>query len=259
MTQITDVSGFMIDLDGTIYKGNDPIEGAKEFIDLLKKKKMPFVFLTNNSSSSRLYYVSKLNRMGFNIETKNVLTSTVATLRYIQEKYPGKSVYPLGTEQFISEVKEVCAINENDPDIVLLGFDRTITYDRINKAYNHLMNGSIFVATHPDDLCPTESGYDIDIGPFIRLFESMTGTKAEVIGKPNPLMIEMAALEMNVSRKGMIMVGDRLYTDMRMASDSGIRSILVLSGETGPNGPGIADVSPTFTVGSVADIGKMIK
>ena len=259
MTQITDVSGFMIDLDGTIYKGREPIEGAKEFISVLKEKDIPFVFLTNNSSSSRSYYVEKLNKMGFSITMDNVLTSTTATLRYIKGTYPGSTVYPLGTEQFIEEVKEAGLTVSDDPDIVLLAFDKTITYEKINNAYHHILNGSRFVATHPDDLCPTESGYDVDIGPFIRFFESMTGKKAEIIGKPNRKMTEMAALEMNIDPKGMVMIGDRLYTDMRMAFDSGIRSILVFSGETKPEDLWDTDVKVTFTVDSVADIPELLK
>jgi Predicted sugar phosphatases of the HAD superfamily len=259
MTQINDVSGFMIDLDGTIYKGGQPIDGAKEFISFLKKDNIPFVFLTNNSSSSRSYYVEKLNKMGFSIALENVLTSTTATLRYIRTAYPDKTVYPLGTEQFVKEVKESKIVISDDPDIVLLAFDKTITYEKINDAYHHILNGAKLIATHPDDLCPTESGYDVDIGPFIRLFESMTGTKAEVIGKPNRKMIEMAALEMNADPAKLIMVGDRLYTDMRMAFDSGIRSILVYSGETRPEDLKDSDITVTYSVNSVADIEKMLK
>jgi len=259
MTQISDVSGFMIDLDGTIYKGGKPIEGAKEFVSVLKNKRIPFVFLTNNSSSSRSYYVEKLNKMGFDITERNVLTSTTATLRYIMEKYPEQTVYPLGTEQFVNEVKCSGIVVSDNPDIVLLAFDKTITYEKINNAYHHILSGAKLIATHPDDLCPTESGYDVDIGPFIRFFESMTGTKAEVIGKPNRKMIEMAALEMNADPKKLMMIGDRLYTDMRMAFDAGIRSILVYSGETRPEDLKDSSITVTFTVGSVADIGKMLK
>jgi len=259
MTQINDVSGFMIDLDGTIYKGGQPIDGAKEFISMLKGKNIPFVFLTNNSSSSRSYYVEKLNGMGFNIAAENVLTSTTATLRYIKRTYPNDTVYPMGTEQFVNEVKDSGIVISSDPDIVLLAFDKTITYNKINEAYHHILNGAKLIATHPDDLCPTESGYDVDIGPFIRFFESMTGTKAEVIGKPNSKMIEMAASEMNADPTKLIMIGDRLYTDMRMAFDSKIRSILVYSGETRSEDLKDSDITVTFTVNSVADIEKMMK
>lgn len=253
------MTAFMIDLDGTIYKGGNPIPGAKEFIETLQEKKIPFVFLTNNSSSSREHYLNKLTSMGFKISLDNVLTSTTATVMYIQKFHPNAKVFPLGTPEFVKEVVDHgIPISENDPDIVLLAFDKTITYDKINLAYHHLMKGCELIATHPDDLCPTENGYDVDIGPFIRMFESLTGRKATVIGKPNPLMIEMAASAMDARHKEMIMVGDRLYTDMRMAADAGIGSILVLSGETSEEDLLASPLRPTFVLPSVASIPNVL-
>lgn len=245
----------MIDLDGTIYKGSQPIPGAREFVSSLKENGIPFVFLTNNSSFGRNHYLSKLNGMGLDIGMHNVLSSTTATIRYLNVNRPGKKVFPLGTEDFVSEIEEGgIEIAEEDPDILLLAFDRTMTYGKMNRAYRFLRDGAEFIATHPDDLCPTEDGYDIDIGPFIRLFEQMTGTKATVIGKPNPLMAEMAAKEMNVRSDGLVMVGDRLYTDMRMAQDAGIRSVLVLSGETTEDDLKNSEIRPTLVVRDVGEI-----
>ena len=114
--------------------------------------------------------------------------------------------------------------------------------------------GAEYIATHPDDVCPTEDGYDVDIGPFIRLFESLTGNKATVVGKPNRLMLDMAALEMGVEPDRVVMVGDRLSTDIRMAVDANIASILVLSGETDEALLKASGIRPTFVKGSVADI-----
>lgn len=124
----------------------------------------------------------------------------------------------------------------------------------MNNGYHCLRAGAELIATHPDDVCPTETGYDVDIGPFIRMYESLTGTGATVIGKPNRLMLDMAALDMDVPPESVIMVGDRLTTDIRMASDAGIRSILVLSGETDLTLLGQSSVKPTFVKDSVADI-----
>jgi HAD superfamily hydrolase (TIGR01450 family) len=193
--------------------------------------------------------------MGFKITIDNILTSTTATITYINNHRKGKKVYPIGTELFVKEIKESgISISDEQPDIVLLAYDTSITYEKINNAYQFLKKGAELIATHPDDLCPTANGYDVDIGPFIRLFETMTGTKATVIGKPNELMIKMAAEKMNVSIKDMVMVGDRLYTDMRMASDAGIRSILVLTGEAKRSDIKGSGVSPTVIVNSVDDI-----
>lgn len=251
---------FVLDMDGTVYLGENAIDGAVEFISELKRNGIPFRFLTNNSSNKRDVYSSRLSRMGFDVDVSTVLTSTVATIRFLKERFSGKSVYPLGVPGFVEEVKEAgIPIDENDPDIVLLAFDRTITYDKINRAYNLLRNGKTFVATHPDDLCPTEDGYDIDIGPFIRMFEQMSGTEAIVVGKPNRLMLEMAAFEMGCAVEDIIVVGDRLYTDIKMAADSGVISVAVLSGETTRGDIDGSDIRPTFVCDSVADIFRTMR
>jgi HAD superfamily hydrolase (TIGR01457 family) len=252
---MNDISGLMIDMDGTVYRGSKVINGAPEFIERVKRKGIPFVFLTNNSASDRKHYLNKLKSMGFDVSIDNILTSATAAFRYIAKHHGNASVYPIGTQKFTEEAKASgIHIVDRDPDIVLLAFDTTITYERINNAYHFINNGAKFIATHPDDLCPTEDGYDVDIGPFIRLLESMTGVKAIVIGKPNRLMTEMAAEEMNVPWKGMVMIGDRIYTDIKMASDNDIRSILVLTGEAKAEDLEHSDVRPTVVAASVDEI-----
>jgi HAD superfamily hydrolase (TIGR01450 family) len=197
--------------------------------------------------------------MGFDVTFENVLTSNIATIRYVLSQHPGKRVYVVGSPDVVEEVR-AAGVNvvEDEPDIVYLTFDRTITYEKINKAFKALNNGAALVATHPDDVCPTETDYDIDIGPFIRMFEQMCQTRAIVIGKPNRLMLEMAALEMGVDPDGAVMVGDRLYTDIRMGQDAGITSILVLSGETSKEDLKGSDVKPTYVLDSVADIVSLL-
>lgn len=254
------VGGFMIDMDGTVYKGGDVIPGAIGFIDSLKAKGIPFVFLTNNSSGPRSHYYEKLVRMGFDVCPDNILTSNTATIRFLLSERPGKAVYPVASTEVIGEMADagVDIITDGQPDIVVLTFDRTITYDKINRAYRACRDGAELIATHPDDVCPTEDSYDIDIGPFIRMLEQMCGTKAVVIGKPNCLMLEMAAREMGVDPMDTAMVGDRLYTDIAMAVNAGTTSILVLSGETSVDDLRSSDLNPTYVVGSVADIPSML-
>jgi HAD superfamily hydrolase (TIGR01450 family) len=252
--------GFMIDMDGTVYKGGDLIPGAIEFIDSLKSHGIPFVFLTNNSSAPRTHYYEKLRRMGFDVTLDNVLTSAMAASRYVLSEHPGARVFPVASPEVAEEMRQAgLDIVDDDPDIVLLTFDRTIDYQKINKAYRFLTDGALFVATHPDDLCPTEDSYDIDIGPFIRMFEQMCQTSAVVIGKPNARMLEMAALEMGVDPRTTVMVGDRLYTDIEMAVRAGIASILVLSGETSREQLEASGMEPTFVLGSVAEIPDLLR
>ena len=176
------IKGLAIDMDGTVYKGMDVIPGAIEFVNDLKKHGIPFTFVTNNSSRGRRHYYDKLKKLGFDVDIENVLTSGIATLRFLNEQRPGKTVYPVGTESYVSEVKEYgIRIDDEHPDIVLLSFDTTITYEKINNAYQFLMNGAELIATHPDDLCPNETGYDVDIGPFILMFEYLTKKKTTVV------------------------------------------------------------------------------
>ena len=249
------IRGLAIDMDGTVYKGMDVIPGAREFVSELKRRGIPFTFVTNNSSRGRRHYYDKLLKLGFEVDIDNVLTSGIATLRYLNENRKGKTVYPIGTESYIEEVKEYgIPIDDKDPDIVLLSFDTSITYEKINNAYQFLIRGAELIATHPDDLCPNETGYDVDIGPFIMMFEYLTRTKATVIGKPNRLLLDMASSQMGIKSDEIAMVGDRLYTDMRMAWDNGIPSILVLTGETTIEDLKESDIKPTYVFDSVADI-----
>ena len=208
-------SGFMIDMDGTVYKGGNMIDGADAFIAGLRSRGIPFVFLTNNSAYCRKHYLDKLRSMGFDVSMENVLTSTVASIRFLLSERPGKTVYAIASPEVEADLRDAgLDLVAEDPDIVLLAYDRTMTFDKINAGYKFLRAGAELIATHPDDLCPTEDSYDVDIGPFIRLFEQMCGIKATVIGKPNGLMLKMAAREMGVDPGGTVMVGDRLYTDM---------------------------------------------
>ena len=252
-------SGFMIDMDGTVYKGTAKIEGADGMISLLRSKGIPFVFLTNNSSHSRRFYLEKLLGMGFDVTLDNVLTSTVATVRFILSERPGKKVYPIAVPEVVEEMEASgIRMSYDDPDIVLLAYDRTITFDKINAGYRFLMSGAELIATHPDDLCPTEDSYDVDIGAFIDLFKKLCGVDPVIVGKPNGLMLDMAAREMGVDPLGTVMVGDRLYTDMLMADRAGIASVLVLSGETSREDLERSDVKPSFVLDSVADIASIL-
>ena len=251
--------GFMIDMDGTVYKGGVPIPGAREFIAFLKEHGIPFTFLTNNSAHGRSFYLQKLTRLGFDVGIDNILTSTIATIRYLLSERPGRTVYPVAVPEVVDEMRAAgIPLVEKDPDIVVLTFDTTITYEKINDAFHFLRSGAELIATHPDDLCPTEDSYDIDIGPFIRMFEQMCQTTATVIGKPNGLMLEMASRELGVPPEDTVMVGDRLYTDIEMAVRAGTQSILVLSGETDMSMVEGWGKRPTAIVDSVADIPGMI-
>ncbi|MGE4275169.1 MAG: HAD-IIA family hydrolase [Candidatus Methanomethylophilaceae archaeon] len=250
-----DVKGFMIDMDGTICKGWNVIPGALEFLQELREKGLPFVLLTNNSSYSRQSYLRKFHSLGFQVELDDILTSTTATALFLRTEREGRTVFPLGTPDFLQEIEEAgIEIREEGADIVLLAFDRSITYEKINRAYHLLLDGAELICTHPDRLCPTEDGYDVDIGPFIDMFRSLTGVQPLVIGKPSRRMVEMASRQMRIPVGGLAMIGDRLYTDIRMAVDGGITSVLVLSGETKAEDLETSEIQPDIVAASVQDL-----
>ncbi len=249
------IKGLAIDMDGTVYKGMDLIPGAVEFIRGLNERGIPYMFVTNNSSKGRRMYFEKLSKMGFDVDMRNVLTSGTATLRFLKENRQGKRVYVVGTQSYMEDVREYgIELDDEDPDIVLLSFDRELTYEKINKAYAFIKKGAEYIATHPDDLCPTENDYDVDIGAFIAMYRYLLDKEPLIIGKPNRLMMEMAAAEMGIEPDEVAMVGDRLYTDIRMAYDNGFQSILVLTGETKLADLEHSEVRPTYVLDSVADI-----
>lgn len=222
---------FLFDMDGTLYLGDRLIDGSVEFVTKLRQREITTVFLSNNSSKNRYEYVEKLKKFNIPADLDDIFTSLSATILYLQEQNI-KRLYVLGTPSMEDELKENGFILTNDkPEVVLLGFDKTLNYEKINNAYRHLVKGVRYISTHPDILCPTETGFIPDVGAFMSMFEKATGRMPEVIGKPNTAMVETVLKKYGKTTADCAMVGDRLYTDMRMAIDSKVLSVLVLSGE----------------------------
>lgn len=245
----------MIDLDGTIYRGNKLVPGAVEFINALKRSDKKFLIISNNSSKSRRDYKNKLNKFGIEIEEGQIFTSTIATTYYLKKNYPKSKVYPVGTPEFEDELRSNdIKIDKNEGDVVLLGFDKTLTYHKIKVAVRLINNGAEFIATHSDILCPVENGFIPDIGTMIALFEKATNRLPKVIGKPNKEMVESALSKLALPLNQVAMVGDRLYTDMKMAHDFGLMSILVLSGDTKEESLLDIPSKPDYVFKSVKDI-----
>lgn len=231
--KISDIKGFLIDLDGTIYRGNKLLPGAVEFINALRNSDKKFLIISNNSSMSRKSHKNKLNKFGIEVDEDQIFTSTIATIIYLKKNYTESEVYPVGTPEFENELRSNgIRVSKNKGDVVLLGFDKTLTYHKIEVATRLINSGAKFIATHSDILCPTENGFIPDIGSMIALLEKATNISPKVIGKPNKDMVESALLKLAMSKNQVAMVGDRVYTDMKMAHDFGLISILVLSGET---------------------------
>ena len=233
---------FLFDLDGTVYLGDHLLPGTRELFVYLDDHSIPYLFLTNNSSRSRRDYSKKLIGFGLQAPEDKIISSGMATAIYLKKKKPGARIYLVGTPSLEEEFRIFgFELVQEDPDFVVLGFDTTLTYQKIHKLTNLVSEGRPYVATHPDINCPTHEGFMPDIGAMMALVKSSTGREADVvIGKPNPPMVE-AIVELTGFEPGQLtMVGDRLYTDIAMAK-AGIKTILVLSGETKrgdiPNAP----------------------
>lgn len=228
------VRGFLLDMDGTFYLSDRLLEGALRFIDVLREQKKEFLFLTNNSSKHRRQYAEKISRLGLPLAEELVLTSGEATALYLRQQHPGASVYLVGTASLEDEFRQHgFQLVQQEPQFLVLGFDTTLTYQKLWALCDFVRAGVPYIATHPDFNCPTETGWMPDVGAMIAFVKAATGREPDlVVGKPNHLIVDAAAVKINLQVDQLAMIGDRLYTDIALGQSSGIATVLVLSGET---------------------------
>ena len=255
--RIASLKGFIVDLDGTTYIGDRLIAGTTRFFEAVMLTGKQHVFITNNSSTTGDAYVQKLRRLGLRTADGAVLTSGEATAMVLRRK-GYRRLFPIATPAFEAELSQAGFVLTSDaPDCVVLGFDKTLTYAKLETATRYIRSGVPFVATHPDVVCPTEDGYIPDCGAMIALLQAATGVAPLVIGKPEPLLVEMALDKLGLKKHEVAVIGDRLYTDIAMGRRAGTRTILVLSGETTAEMTAVASDKPDFIVsdvGVLADI-----
>lgn len=233
MTELRDIRCFALDMDGTVYLGNKILPGVLDFINYLNKTGRDYLFLTNNSSKDASFYANKLANLGINCQEENILTSGEATALYLKNIKKCKEVYLLGTLLLEEEFKKQGFIlTAEKPDYVVLGFDKTLTYEKLVIACDLIRANIPFIATHPDFNCPTQTGYIPDCGAMIALIKASTGIDPQIIGKPNKEIVDAMLSKKDYPLDQMAMVGDRLYTDIATGCKAGMVSILVLSGES---------------------------
>jgi 4-nitrophenyl phosphatase len=232
--RLAQVQAFLLDMDGTFFLGDRLIDGALDFIDVLRQQDKGFLFLTNNSSKDRAQYAEKITRLGLPIDPGQVLTSGEATARILANDHPGAKVYVVGTPSLEAEFRAAgFVLDDARAALVVVGFDTTLTYARLWKLCDLVRAGLPYVATHPDLNCPTPTGFMPDIGATIAYVKAATGREPDlVVGKPNRLMAEAAAQKLGLPSAALAMIGDRLYTDVALGQAAGIPAVLVLSGET---------------------------
>ena len=253
---LLEVRCFLLDMDGTFYLGDQLLEGALQFIAVLNQQGREYLFLTNNSSKDSQQYAEKITRLGVASPRQKVFTSGEATAMHLQRQQPEARLYVVGTPALENEFEERgFQLTHEMPDFAVLGFDTTLTYDKLWKLCDLVRAGVPYIATHPDYNCPTETGFMPDIGATIAFVKAATGREPDlVVGKPNPLFVEKAAERTGIPVSEMCMIGDRLYTDIALGATAGIPTILVLSGETRQEDVHASPYKPTYIFKNLAEV-----
>lgn len=222
--------GYLIDLDGTMFNGDEVIDGAIEFIERLNKLNVPYLFLTNNATRSKTQLLEKFKHMGFHTTADHIYTSAMAMATYISVNYESPTAYVIGTESFKETLESVVNLSEDEADIVVMGLDPTNTYDKIIQACRLIQNGADFLATNPDMKIKTDFGFSPGNGAFVKLISEVTGFKPTIIGKPEKYILEGAMAELNLGKDDVAMIGDNYDTDILTGINGGVDTIHVNTG-----------------------------
>ena len=228
---------YLFDMDGTLYLGNRLYDFTLELLDTLKKTGRSYLFMTNNSSKSVEDYVKKLCKLGIEATREDFMTSSQATAFYLHKHHEGKTLYVCGTESLKEELRMegfTVTTNIDEVECIVMGFDTELTFQKLHDvSYMLLTRPELpYIATNPDYVCPTEFGSVPDCGSVCDMIYNATKKRPVVIGKPSPLMPQLAMEKLGVSKEETCVVGDRIYTDVKSGLNAGITGILVLSGET---------------------------
>ncbi len=261
--KLSKIRHFALDMDGTIYSGKTLFKDTLPFLNLLKTKGLDYTFFTNNSSKSVSDYIEHLRVMGIDADTSQMHTSTLATFAWLRIHYPSvKRVYILGTDSLIQEFEQAGYQSvDEDPEIVVVGFDTSLRYERLCRAGYWIKEGKPFIATHPDRICPTDlPTLLVDCGAVCAALTSATGREPDqVLGKPHPIMIGAILERHQLEPDQLAVVGDRVYTDIAMAKSAGALGILVLSGETTRETAETAVPPPDMIISGIGELGQLLQ
>jgi NagD protein len=247
--------GYLIDMDGVIYCGSEPIPGAADFIRYLQEEQIPYLFLTNNSTFTPLDVVVKLRRFGIETSEEHVYTSAQATAEFVRTQRQDGTAFVIGEGGLLNALNEVgYAISSDAPDYVIVGEGRVLNYEMVERAHRLVAGGAHLIATNSDTWCPTDAGPRPGCGAIVALLEAATGRKAYHVGKPNPFMMRCARKRIGLRTDDVVMIGDTMETDIRGATDLGFQSILVLTGSSSRQTLKDFPFSPTRVVDSVAEL-----
>ncbi|MCR4902190.1 MAG: HAD-IIA family hydrolase [Butyrivibrio sp.] len=287
---------FVLDMDGTFYLGDKILEGSLDFLKAVEDAGKRYIFFTNNSSQSPEKYIDKLARMNCHIDRSQIMTSGDVMIEYLNTFYKNKSVYLLGTQPLIKSFEEggIRLINKEvhdykaskgaeigdadiddylwceknfynymeegiiEPDVVVVGFDKTLTYESLTRACNYIRNGAVFLATHLDINCPVEGGFIPDCGAMCAAITLSTGVEPKYVGKPFAETADMVERRSGIDKSKITFVGDRLYTDVATGVSNGAMGVLVLSGEAALKDVETSEVKPDAIFDSIGEMAKFL-
>ncbi len=263
------IDGFIFDLDGTIYLGEEALPGAVDLIAELRRKNKKVLFVTNKPLEPRGAYAAKLTRMGIPTDPDDILTAAQALGAYLRKNKPGLRLYVIGEPNLRAEFREMGlqvlddffeqdekhVIDPQGIDAVVVAFDRSLDYRKLNTAYQALLNGALFLATNADKACPMPGGSIPDAGATIAALEHISGREVDFLaGKPSEWMVRLALEQMRLPVERCLMVGDRLETDIFMGQQAGIHTALVLTGATQRQDLQFVQKPPTLVLESLAEL-----
>ena len=247
--------GFICDMDGVIYLGNQLLPGVREFVNWLNENGKQFLFLTNSSERSPKELRQKLQRMGLDIDEEHFYTSALATAAFLKKQAPGCTAFVIGAPGLLNALYDVgVTMNDVDPDYVIVGETASYNYEVITKAVRLVLNGARLIATNSDLTGPTEFGIAPACRSLVAPIELATGKKAYFMGKPNPLMMRTGLQLLGVHSEEAAMVGDRMDTDVIAGMESGLATVLVLSGCTSRADINDYPYRPTYILNGVGEI-----
>lgn len=249
---------YLLDQDGTLYTGLRLFPETKEFLNKIKQSGASYVFVTNNASKTKHEYVAKLAKLGINADESEFYTSAEATISYLKTHHAHDYVYLVATKALIKHFKdEGIKVTQNikRAKVAVLTYDTSLDYKKITKLTTLLRRPEVvYLATNPDLVCPTEEGYLPDCGSFALMFKNATGRVPHYLGKPNAQFALEILKKYNVNKEEVVMIGDRLYTDIALGHNAGIDTVLVLSGEATSDDVFTSPFVPTFVVKNIGEI-----
>lgn len=254
---------YLFDMDGTLYLGNQLYSFTPQLLEQIRRTGGQYLFMTNNSSKSVEDYIKKLCKLGIPAQREDFITSSQATAYYLHRHHEGQRLYVCGTRSLKAELeREGFAVTE-DPELaqcVVMGFDTELTFQKLHDVSWLLLTRQIpYIATNPDLVCPTEFGSVPDCGSVCQMIFNATGKRPVVIGKPSPLMPQLAMERLGFGKEETCVVGDRIYTDIKSGLNAGITGILVMSGETTPEILAASEDKPHLVLSDGGEILEVLR